>query len=123
MSLLDLAKSIGKAPKNSSLSQEPLQDIPHDFHFQIRFHLLKEFLGLVSLSYRRIPHERLGGVIEWIKNDRPEIWVQICQTEDAIDLACISPVVSLREYKALLENWLGLYRKGFRHFLQESGHE
>lgn len=121
MSLLDLAKSIGKVPVNTPLPHDLLQDLPEDFHYQLRFRLLKEFLALIALSYCQIPQQGLGGVIEWIKSHRPEIWKQISQTEDAIDLACISQVISLKEYKTLLDNWLGLYRKGFREFVREPG--
>lgn len=123
MSLLDLAKSIGKPAEVNSLPQDLLQDLPEDFHYQLRFRLLKEFLGLISLSSKHIPNQALGKVIPWLKEHRPEIWKSIGQVEDAIDLSCLSPVVSLREFKALLDEWLSLYRRGFREYIQEGGNE
>lgn len=122
MSLLDLAKSIGRAPDSSQIADDFLRELSEDFQYELRFRLLKEFLALIEVSYRD-DDRLLAGVIPWIKSHRPEIWNRITQIEDAIDLSCLSQVISLREYRNLLDDWLSSFRKGFAEFLREASHE
>lgn len=81
-----------------------------------RFRLLQEALNSIGQEFKRHFPEGALGIIRWMKLNCPNLAAKIAALDKQIDLACLSEVVSLEQYKSRLRLWAEAYLEGFRKY-------
>jgi hypothetical protein len=89
--------------------------------FEERKILMERLISSVGVQYRVLFPEGPKGVVRWIKENCQDLAKRIEDLETRMDMECLAPVVSLEEFRGIVQGWVDAYCDGFGRYKAGKG--
>jgi len=77
---------------------------------------MNRLVSILGVNYRVQFPDSQKGVVRWINENCPDLAQRIDDLETRMDMECLSPVVSLDEFRGIVQGWVDTYLEGFRRY-------
>jgi hypothetical protein len=78
-----------------------------------RWALMDRLISTLGIHYRVQFPEGTKGVPQWVRANCPDLARRIDDLEARMEMECLAPVVSLDEFRGIVQGWVDAYLEGF----------